>query len=80
MAKKTDSDDMPAKFWIKWLESDELQRIKMLQTTMLVKDLSAYMLIKFKGSKLRKGFAPDFAARMFNDYLQDLEMTMVTKR
>jgi hypothetical protein len=72
----TKKEDTPTKFWREWLNADELERIELLKKTMIVKELSEYMLIKFKDAKLGKKYVLNYAARSFNDYLQDLEMTI----
>jgi hypothetical protein len=79
MGKRTYTEDLPMKFWRTWLAADELKRLKMLRKTMIVKELSAHMMSKFSGAKLQKGFAEEFAARLVNDYFQDLECALMTK-
>ncbi|MEK6968330.1 MAG: hypothetical protein AABX51_06885 [Nanoarchaeota archaeon] len=80
MIKKDACVDIPTKFWLEWLGASELGKIKLLKKTMLVKELSACMSNKFKDSKLTKRFASDYAARLVNDYLQDLETVIRGKK
>jgi hypothetical protein len=70
----------PEKFWSQWINSDEEDRIKLLQQTMLVKELNEYLKIKFKKTKISKKFILDYASRFVNDYLKDLEQTIYQQK
>jgi len=70
----------PKRFWSQWITSDEEDRIKLLQQTMLVKELNEHLIIKFKKTKISKKFILGYASRFVNDYLQDLEQTIYQKK
>ena len=48
--------DIPEKFWTDWLKADEEQRIKLIQKTMIARELAEHAALRFAQSKIKKTF------------------------
>lgn len=79
MAKK-EKEEIPVKFWNDWLDSDEEKRIKLVQATMVARESAEYLLLRLKKSKVDKKFIKYTTARHINDYFQDLEQAMLSRK
>jgi hypothetical protein len=72
--------DIPEKFWNDWLKADEDERIKLVQKTMIARELAEHLALKFSKTKMQRKFIKEMAARNINDYFQDLEQFMISKK
>jgi len=70
----------PEKFWNNWLKADEDERIRLVQKTMIARDLTEHLALKFSKTKMQNKFIKELAARSINDYFNDLEQFMISKR
>jgi predicted nucleic acid-binding protein len=68
------------KFWNEWLEANEDGRIKLVQNTMIARELAEHLTLKMAKAKIQKRFIKEMAARNINDYFQDLEQCMITRK
>jgi len=71
--------DIPEKFWTDWLNADEEQRIKLVQKTMIARELAEYAALRFAKSRIKKTFIKELTARTINDYFQDLAQVITSK-
>jgi hypothetical protein len=76
--------DLCEKFWNDWLKSDSEKRIKMVQKTLIARELSDYLLLRLADakdkSKIKKSFVRWTVARQVNDYFEDLESVLLSKK
>jgi hypothetical protein len=72
--------DIPEKFWNDWLKADEDGRIRLVQKTMIARELAEHLALKLSKTKMQRKFIKEMAARNINDYFQDLEQFMISKK
>lgn len=72
--------DILENFWIEWLEANEDERIRLVQKTMIAKELSEHLTLKLAKAKVQNKFIKEMAARNINDYFQDLEQVIASKK
>ncbi len=70
--------DIPTKFWNKWLDSDEEKRIKLVKKTLIARNLAEHLASKLKTKNINH--IKDIAARAINDYFKDLEVVLMARR
>jgi hypothetical protein len=63
--------DIPEKFWNDWLNAGEDERIRLVQKTMIAKELAEHLVLKFVKAKMQRKFINEMAARNINDYKQN---------
>lgn len=90
MAKKKETrfeKHSPEQFWTDWLAADEENRLKMVEKTMIARELAERLLSILavaskdgKKSKISKKFIQEMTARQVNDYFEDLEAVLLTKK
>jgi hypothetical protein len=72
--------DVPEKFWNDWLNAGEDKRVKLVQKTMIGKELAEHLALKLAKAKMQRKFISEMAARNINDYFQDLEEAVMSKK
>jgi len=71
--------DIPKKFWNDWLNSGEDERIRLVQKTMIARELAEHLALKLVKTKIQRKLINEMAARNINDYFQDLEEVLASK-
>jgi hypothetical protein len=51
-----------------------------VQKTMIAKELAEHLALKFAKAKMQRKFISEMAARNINDYFQDLEQIVMSKK
>ncbi|MCX6709951.1 MAG: hypothetical protein NTV63_03315 [Candidatus Woesearchaeota archaeon] len=76
--------DLCEKFWNDWLKADSEKRINMVQKTLIARELSDYLLLRLANakdrSKIKKSFIKWTVARQVNDYFEDFESVLLSKK
>jgi hypothetical protein len=76
--------DLCEKFWNDWLKSDSEKRIKMVQKTLIARELSDYLLLRLAdskdSSKIKKSFVKWTVARQVNEYFEDMESALLSNK
>ena len=82
LLKKENYEDVPSKFWNDWLDSDEDERIKLIQKTMIARESAEYLLLRLNQNKVKnkskidEKFIREITARNINYFLQDFEQVI----
>jgi hypothetical protein len=71
--------DIPKKFWNDWLNAGEDERIRLVQKTMIARELAEHLALKLVKTKMQRKLINEMAARNINDYFQDLEEVLASK-
>jgi hypothetical protein len=72
--------DVPEKFWNDWLNAGDDERIRLVQRTMIGRELAEHLALKLAKAKIQRKFIDEMAARNINDYFQDLEQVIMSKK
>ncbi|MFH1916786.1 MAG: hypothetical protein ABIJ21_05970 [Nanoarchaeota archaeon] len=77
----------PEQFWTDWLAADEETRLKMVEKTMIARELAERLtsilstpLKNGKQFKINKRFIKETTARQVNDYFEDLENVLRVRK
>jgi hypothetical protein len=73
-------DVFPTRFWKEWLAADEDKRIKILQRTIVARELMDYRLVLLKNTKISMKFIREMTARELNEFIEDLENVRVERK
>ena len=72
--------DIPEKFWNDWLNAGEDECIRIVQRTMIARELAEHLALKLAKAKVQRKLINEMAARNINDYFQDLEQAIMFKK